>query len=414
LIAVASFVHPSRLRAAFEFRAGLRSMIFTLGSAIARPLATSLQSAIARSRAAAWALSVVAVALSGPADAQQGFPSAPNSAGRNPACPRLESQLALLNRGGTDPARAEQIRRLEDTSNRQKAELDRMTQQARRGGCEGSGFFSLFSGQPPQCSQLNGQIQQMRANIDRTLAELQQAQGGGADREAQRRGLMIALGQNDCGPQYRAAVAQPRDFFESLFGPSTIAPTTAPGGTSSDTYRTLCVRTCDGYFFPVSYSTVPSKFADDERVCQRMCPAADVMLYSHRNPGEDVAQAVSSAGRQYSDLPSAFAYRKQFNPSCSCKAAGQTWAEALKSLDDQTVERGDIVVTEERAKQLSQPQTDAQGKPIRPPPRPAATAPGRPPAPLPAVVAPAPPEEPPQDPAKRKVRTVGPTFLPAR
>ena len=74
-----------------------------------------------------------------------------------------------------------------------------------------------------------------------------------------------------------------------------------------------------------------------------MCPAAEVALYSHRNPGEDVSQAVSTGGRTYSELPNAFAYRKAFNPTCSCKRAGQTWADALKHLDDQTVERGDIV-----------------------------------------------------------------------
>ena len=116
-------------------------------------------------------------------------------------------------------------------------------------------------------------------------------------------------------------------------------PTTAQG----ETYRTVCVRTCDGYFFPISYSTVPGKFPEDEKVCQRLCPASEAVLYSYRNPGEDVSQAVSSGGRTYSELPNAFSYRKAFNPACSCKLTSQTWADALKQLDDQTVERGDIV-----------------------------------------------------------------------
>src|SRR5205807_1125515 len=60
----------------------------------------------------------------------------------------------------------------------------------------------------------------------------------------------------------------------------------------------------------------------------------------------------------------AFSYRKQFNSACSCRAPGQSWADALRQVDDQTIERGDIVVTEERAKQLSQPRFDAQGKPV--------------------------------------------------
>ena len=53
------------------------------------------------------------------------------------------------------------------------------------------------------------------------------------------------------------------------------------------------MRTCDGFYFPISYSTVPAKFGDDEKVCQAMCPASEVTLYSHRNPGEDISQAVS-------------------------------------------------------------------------------------------------------------------------
>jgi hypothetical protein len=63
----------------------------------------------------------------------------------NPACQRLEAQLATLDRGNTDPARVEQIRRIEDTVNRQQFEVDRLVAQSRRTGCETSGFFSIFS-----------------------------------------------------------------------------------------------------------------------------------------------------------------------------------------------------------------------------------------------------------------------------
>jgi hypothetical protein len=186
-----------------------------------------------------------------------------------------------------------------------------------------------------------------------------------------------------------------------------------------DTYRTLCVRTCDGYYFPISYSTQPQRFAEDERTCQAMCPAAEVSLYTHRNPGEDVNQAISNAGRSYTELPNAFSYRKAFNPSCSCKSPGQTWADALKQFDDQTIERGDIVVNEERARLLSQPQTDAQGRPIRPPPKaspaPKGKAAAGPATPPPTEAAAPESTSPPEgDTSKRQVRPVGPTFLPTR
>jgi hypothetical protein len=349
-----------------------------------------------------------------------------NAPARSQACLRLESQLAAFDRGVSgDPAKAEQIKRYEDAAAKQQAELDRLSQQSQRQGCSGGGFFSLFSGQPQQCGGLNNQIQQMRANLDRTLTDIQRLQGNSGEREGQRRGILVALGQNDCGPQYRQyATGGGGGFFENLFGGGgySSAPADAP---LAGTYRTLCVRSCDGFYFPISYSTVPSKFADDEQLCRRMCPATEVTLYSHRNPGEDVGRAVSSSGRSYSDLPTAFSYRKQYNAACSCRAPGQSWADALRQGQgsDLTVERGDIVVTEERAKQMSQPRFDAQGKPLNP-----ASTPGRPApksaeavtaAPLPAASAekpaePAVEEKVEEDPGKRKVRAVGPAFYPVR
>ena len=370
-----------------------------------------------------WAAAMpVVLACAAPADAQVfSTQAAPNSAGRNPVCLRYETQLATLDRGAFDPTKAAEIKRYEDLVGKQQAELDRLNQQAQRMGCQGGGFFALFSGQPAQCGQVNNQVQQTRANIDRIMGEVQRLQGNSADREGQRRSILMALGQNDCGPQYRRYANQgPGGFFENLFGVHSTP--TGPDIPLSGTYRTLCVRTCDGYYFPISYSTMPGKFADDERLCQRLCPASEAVLYSHRNPGEDVSRAVSSAGRHYTELPNAFAYRKALSEACSCRAPGQSWADALRQLDDQTVERGDIVVqTEEQAKALSQPRVDAQGKPIRHEGgragTPAARNPNAAANPLPAATpapTPAPSEAAEEDLSKRKVRTVGPTYLPGR
>src|ERR1035437_2882888 len=74
---------------------------------------------------------------------------------RNPACPRLEAQFSSLDRGNSDPARADQIRRAEDAVNRQQFEVDRLVAQSRRSGCESSRFFSIFNIPPPQCGGLS-------------------------------------------------------------------------------------------------------------------------------------------------------------------------------------------------------------------------------------------------------------------
>lgn len=329
----------------------------------------------------------------------------PPGASPNPMCQRLEAQLAAVDRGGTDPGRAEQIRRYEDAAARQSAELDRVTNQAKRMGCDSSGFFSLFSNQSAQCGPVNNQIQQMRGNLDQITTSLERLRGSGGagsfERDQQRRSVIAALAQNNCGPQY-ANRANQGGFFETLFGGNNNnTPVNPDFGAPSGTYKTVCVRTCDGFYFPVSYATTPARFGEDEATCRSLCPAAEATLFTHHS-NEDMSRAVSINGQPYSSLPNAFKYRQAFNPSCSCKAQGQTWADALKSVDDRG-EQGDIIVTDERAKQMSQPR-DAQGRPIRQPAQkggaPAATA-GTPETPQ---AAPA---------ADRPIRTVGPTFIPA-
>ena len=335
---------------------------------------------------------------------------APNA---NPACTRLEAQLAAIDRGTQDPARADQIKRYEDSSNRQQAELDRMQNQARRLGCQGGGFFSIFSGQNPECSPLNQRISEARANQEKMLADLDRLQSGGAgDREAQRATVIGALAQNNCGPQYRAAANQQRGFFDSLFGGNHGPSSSIPGGgpfssdSQSGTYRTLCVRTCDGYYFPIEYQTTPDKFAEDAQACQATCPNSEVVLMTHRNPGEDINQAVSSSGAPYTSLANAFKYRTEVVPTCGCRKAGQSWADALGAVRDNTLQQDDIVVTPERAKALAAPR-DAQGRPIRQDTKksgaPAAAAPAAPSTD--SADAPTPPKGP--------IRTVGPTFAPS-
>src|SRR5712671_6103770 len=142
----------------------------------------------------------------------------------NPICIRLEGQLAAGARGG-DPAREEQIRRYQDAQAKQQAELDRVTLQAKRMGCDSSGFFSLFNGQSAQCGPVNNQIQQMRANLDQITTSLERLRSGGlggSERENQRRSVLLALAQNNCGPQYanaaRGGPGGPGGFLNNLFG----------------------------------------------------------------------------------------------------------------------------------------------------------------------------------------------------
>jgi Protein of unknown function (DUF2865) len=340
-------------------------------------------------------------------------PPPPQGAAVNPMCPRLEAQLATIDRGGSsgDPAKDDQIRRYQEAASKQQGELDRVTSQAKRMGCDSSGFFSLFSGQSAQCGPVNNQIQQMRANLDQITTSLERLRGGGAERDNQRRSVLLALAQNNCGPQYANAARAPGNFLDNLFGNNNNPA--APGadvGPQSGTYRTVCVRTCDGAYFPVSFATFPARFPDDEKTCKALCPATEASLFAYRNPGEDISQAVSISGQPYTALPNAFHYRQEFNPSCACKAAGQTWSDALKSIDDKTAaeQQGDIIVTEESAKKMSR----APAAKTAPAAAKKGSTTGTPPPDAPAAAAPA--TTPPSTTSDKPIRSVGPTFIPAR
>jgi hypothetical protein len=140
--------------------------------------------------------------------------------------------------------------------------------------------------------------------------------------------IIRELARNGCGQQY-VQEARKRDSFRnpfaSLFGgeesEESRGPTNQFGNLPFATYRTLCVRLCDGYYFPVSFSTLPNHFQRDSELCQSQC-AAPAELYYHQNPGGAVEQMVSAGNQQpYTSLKVAFRYRKEFVQGCSCKQA---------------------------------------------------------------------------------------------
>jgi hypothetical protein len=118
-----------------------------------------------------------------------------------------------------------------------------------------------------------------------------------------------------------AAAAKTPTRVAQLFGGFPIgAP--SPGESEPSprppTYRTLCVRLCDGYYFPISFSAPRSRFAQDARVCDSRC-GAGARLYVYRNPGAEIEDMADLGGQAYRSLPTAFLYRTQYVPSCKCQ-----------------------------------------------------------------------------------------------
>jgi hypothetical protein len=94
----------------------------------------------------------------------------------------------------------------------------------------------------------------------------------------------------------------------------------------SGTYRTWCVRLCDGYYWPVSYSTTRDRFSRDAQKCELGCPLKS-QLFVHRT-SDDVDDMTDLEGDAYRDLKNAFRYRREYVADCTCR--GHPWdAEAV-------------------------------------------------------------------------------------
>jgi hypothetical protein len=201
-------------------------------------------------------------------------------------------------------------------------------------GCFES-FFIFGRGlvRSPKCLKMNDRMEDARHQLDQLQDQHQAILGGGGNRRRQAE-LQDALARSGCNGQ--APQQARRSGGGGLFnwfgggdsGGEGGSEETQPGSDMSISrsispnapYRTVCVRLCDGFFYPISYSTYSSRFSQDVTQCQQNC-AAPAELYVYRNPGGEIEQAISLNGSPYKDLPVAFKYRKSYTPGCSCKEA---------------------------------------------------------------------------------------------
>jgi hypothetical protein len=248
-------------------------------------------------------------------------------------CVDLEARLLQIDR--TAQSGGNNARQFDVPIAQQKNEISRATAEARRAGCMGG--FLIFQPRPEaKCGKLMATIDKMQANLQRLMSERGQYDNDPFAISQQRSQVLRALAQNRCGATYASNGGglfdqQPPSgggFFASLFGPR-IQTYDAPftQGTGVGTYRTMCVRTCDGFYFPISFSTVPSQFAADSATCQSMCPGTETSLYTYRNPGEDTEQMVSLSGDPYRALPNAFKFRTAYDKTCTCGSVAAIGSE---------------------------------------------------------------------------------------
>ncbi len=234
---------------------------------------------------------------------------------------QLEQELAAARggRGGADVGRIDE----------QIQHFDRI-HKGTRAAMEDAGCFErfLFFGRglvrSPKCLKMNQRLDDARRQLSQLQQQRKAMRGGGGNRRQAE--LKDALARNGCDRgQARRAARRGGGLFDWFSGrdepeleqfETPIYRSINPGAR----YRSICVRLCDGFFYPVSYSTYGSRLAQDAERCQSNC-AAPAELYVYRNPGRGPEQAISLNGSAYVDLPVAFKYRKEYMKGCSCKQA---------------------------------------------------------------------------------------------
>lgn len=199
----------------------------------------------------------------------------PRAAAQSSFCLPLQMELAELERAGAgETGNDRAIRR----------ELNKAIAEERRAGCR-----SFFANR-----RSRSQCRSIQSRISSLQRQLSGSRSGGffkfgrSPMERRRDRVREALARNGCS-------------------------------TYASNFRTICVRLCDGYYFPLSNTSSRQRFAQDAEKCLRQYGPGQATLFYHPFPSGDASQAVSLDGQRYFDQPYAFAYRRAYIPQCAAE-----------------------------------------------------------------------------------------------
>lgn len=228
-------------------------------------------------------------------------------------CRGLRAELASLN---TRSGNKKQFRKYDRAVKKQRAQLARAEQQAKRARCKAT-IFSF--GKSAQCQRFDNIKRKMKRNIaalERKRNSYAGAKGNSASRSRIIKSKMRGL---KCGVKVQKASVKPGIL--RTFGNTKQTSPNYSVNVKGGNLRTLCVRPTDGYYFPISFSADRRQLQQDAQSCATRCPGA--ALYVHHNTSEEPEDMRSLDGKLYRNLPTAFLYRtKGIQKDESCKYTG--------------------------------------------------------------------------------------------
>ena len=326
--------------------------------------------------------------------------AAPAAAQTSAICEDLRGRLADLPQViGNGP----EIRQYASAIAEQNLELRKLRNDLRSNGCSVDSMVVIGGENDRYCSDLQESESRMIDNIHYLQDRRNQLREAGGSDVNERRELMAALDDNGCNddpgyqPDERADVPAPSTEEQAMRGDTFIplgngeegnTQYGVPRGEMMSHVSTMCVRSCDGGFFPISTNATSIDFSRDASTCSKMCPGIETELFYQDVSNTDAANMISAAtGARYSAMPNAFAYKNRApgeKSSCSCNLTA--YYEQMRK--NQTVSapppKGSITTITTK------------------PPATAAPTPAAPQAQVP---------DRPYDPGNSKVRQIGPQFL---
>ena len=181
------------------------------------------------------------------------------------------------------------------------------------------------------CGAINAKIEKMERNLDALQRKRSRpqtpARAGRARRSWRRSRRMAAATRRSRSGGCRVATTATRSLLDHLFGGGIRqrsrltssatgfrrdedrhvrrVPESPDGGWVNDdgqirysappgSYRTLCVRTCDGYFFPMSSASSRGGLRPRPAELRISLPGTEVQVYYHQAEGEESADMISA------------------------------------------------------------------------------------------------------------------------
>ncbi|MGL4404714.1 MAG: DUF2865 domain-containing protein [Notoacmeibacter sp.] len=268
---------------------------------------------------------------------------APASAEEEWHCRSLRLQIDAAPKTQPSGRNSAQAARYAKAISAQEAQIGKAKSQIRALGCSAS-IFSAGEGSKPACGKLNTALKSMNSNMSKLKAQYARLSNGSGGTVSSREVLKArynSAGCNDAAPVFKVkqkTEEKPKSGIVAILGDTkakrqersradkkrAAETLEIPGlSFSGDTFRTLCVRKCDGYYFPISFSTTKENFKRDTVACESMCPGTEVELFMHKVPEEESEDMATAKGEKYKAMSYAFAYRREgvaADPACRCQA----------------------------------------------------------------------------------------------